>query len=1227
MQAINLQTMPFSAYSLIEASAGTGKTYTISQLVLRLVLLGKDGSKPLAIDNILVVTFTKAATQELKDRVRANLVDAFEQVKQWQASGLLEQTPLNISSLDATFKQAQQDPFLAIIIDALVQQRCIHVQMILQAAIFQMDEAPIFTIHSFSQRMLSEYALLAGKPLQQELVEQSQPVMIQIAQTFWREVVYHFSAAQTALVLNTFKTPRELADKLSVFLKDDLIDTPVFDSLDDFHAACHAAEQLFTQAQQYWLNEEAELRAMFDVKGLGGSYRSNHLAARFSALHQYVNTGMSTSGLLGSSNKISYFFQSTLEEKCKQPIKHALFECLDTLKAQQEKLQIGLYALFRRLLQEKLKQYKQDNNICFFDDLISQFAEVLTQDNLQSHTLQHEIRQRFPVALIDEFQDTDKQQFTIFDAIYQQDDDASLMMIGDPKQAIYSFRGADIQTYFSARDCVKAEQQYTLGMNWRSLPALVSGVNTMFAKRSNAFVQKDFPTYPLVSSPGTFDSWQGLQLSDASGQKQAAALSVFTQTEQLLNKEDGMHFVAEQTAEFLAGLLANNTPINDQPIQPKDIAILVRKSAQAKAMQSALLAQGLNSIFLSKDTVLDCAEAPDFIQLIQACVNPFDTSIVLAALGGSLIGFELDTIQQLNKDPSALFDIQERFSQAKNLAESKGFIVMWQWLVNHFDIATTLLKQQQGERRLTNIHQLAEIAHAQLPAFDLELQFQSFIDAYLQATQGEGDQDNSQKLRLESEANLIEIVTIHASKGLEYPMVCCPFVSSVDDVRAGFNRVYNAEQLAYEIVWQATDEQKRCLAEEQLAEDVRLLYVAFTRAKYHLNISWQPFKSVEKTPLWHIIADEHWGTKVAELGDDFSAFFKQLKSCVMNPVVSSKTAEAELANNKRQNNTQWHLKTLQRNFYEPRVARSYSALLSSHGGAHHQGAEINEEGEAEWESVTQEALANDEGQDVYIISGDQTLPDTEENDLNMFHFPRGAHAGNFLHLLYETIYFDDESTFNPCIEKLSGQYLIEEKWQACLFEHTQQFMQKPLAPIAACLADLNVTSIKKEMGFHLMAKPTQGSEIAKILSQYRGGEGVETLSNIDGLFKGFIDLTFEADGTFYVLDYKSNHLGDNIEAYDEAAMHDAMLAHNYDLQYLIYTCALHIYLQQRIKNYDYNQHIGGIFYIFLRGINAENNAGIYYKQPSLNVIKRLARCFEVGDIPAALATNNKDRGQ
>ena len=414
---------------------------------------------------------------------------------------------------------------------------------------------------------------------------------------------------------------------------------------------------------------------------------------------------------------------------------------------------------------------------------------------------------------------------------------------------------------------------------------------------------------------------------------------------------------------------------------------------------------------------------------------------------------------------------------------------------------------------------------------------------------------------------------------------------------------------AYEIVWNVDDKQAKQLAKDQLAEDIRLLYVAFTRAKYHLNISWQPFKGVDNTPLWHLICNGQASSSVLKnmSQDDFMDFFERLESCVVNPMVSDTNA----LSNGQSHDVNWQIRSLSRQFYQPSVARSYSALLVSH----HSSVNVMQ-GEDIWQAETEHALANDEGHDV-------VAEEIDTNALNMFNFPRGAHPGNFLHLLYETIEFHDDTSPDKVIDGLSEQYLIEEKWRGCLLEHTALFMHKILHPLNLSLSQLRPVQVKKEMGFHLMAKSTQGSEMSKILSQYRGGEGIESLNNMQGLFKGFIDLVFENQGQYYVLDYKSNHLGHSFSDYSDENMHLGMLDHNYDLQYLVYCTALHLFLLQRVTDYDYDSHMGGVFYIFLRGINENNNAGIYFRKPPYSIINRLARFFESGKIPDLIAQVSK----
>jgi len=1307
MQALDIQKIHFSGYSLIEASAGTGKTYTISQLVLRLVLMGglkqvsikseaenKAESKTedniqgqtqeqkqelqqevqgLSIDQILVVTFTKAATQELKERIHANLqaaqhcLLAWFQASQLQQSFVIDYSDVQQALLAQALGLAESDSSAEA--STLIQPDDFQrVNFCLQKAMFQMDEAPIFTIHSFCQNVLQEHSLYTGVALEQTLEESPNGILLQLAQKLWRESFYSFSGPQVSLLEAWFKSPELLVKSLANLLSEHLIDKcqiePSAKSFAHFNQACEEAEQRFAALQSAYQQSSAEFHDLFLAKSLGSSYRKNHMPARIEALANFMQSGSALSGLGSvddSKNKLRCFYQSFINEKANAPFDNPLCQQLEVLAELQERLAQVLVSLVRNRMQHLLIEYKQANNISFFDDLVEGLYQSLHKPELaeQGEQLASLLRQQYPVALIDEFQDTDKLQFSIFDRIYQQSQAHALLMIGDPKQAIYSFRGADIQTYFIAREKADATQQFTLACNYRSLPSLVKVVNQLFSQHDAAFAQRGFPDYPQVESPETFQDWQGLSCQDAqTGQVVDAALSVL-HAELDESPLPTVELAAKLCAEYIAKALNSQSLLNNKLIQPKDIAILVRSAKQAQLMQIALRRVGINSVYLAKDSVLDSDELKPFISLLHACIDPYDQEALFSALADNLLAYSQREIADLQNDAQALYALQEMLAKARALSERKGFLLMWQYLCAELSILERILIRPQGERVLSNVNQLAELFHQQDFSHDFALQFKQFQHFCFSENLSAQAFAQSQKLRLETEANLVEIATIHSSKGLEYPMVCCPFVAMPPANISGINKLYNSQQSAYEIIYRAKDVHKEALKQAELAENVRLLYVALTRAKYHLNICWLKGNGVDKTAMWHLIHNVGGLTTAKGMSDQaFLQPFTTLDNCVINPAFTDNTLACTATD---KNATKGHSAnklieppSLSRDYTYQVVARSYSALLPSH--SHKASKPANDliqdqldDGQREFSlggldegEIAESAIIVDQFEADNLTTdnmgiNDDLLSPPEQELATIFNFAKGANAGNFLHLALEDMDFKQQGgDLNVVLPPLFERFNLDQRWLDCISAQLRLCVTKPLAFIQASLSDLPPSAIKKEMAFHLIAKPTQGEEIARLLSQYRGGESVDLFNDIAGYFKGFIDLCFEHGGKYYVLDYKSNHLGEQLTDYSDEAMHEQMQSHYYDLQYLIYTLALHRFLKLRIPNYDFDQYIGGSCYMFLRGLSIDDQAaindqrepdehgqrnsqyGIYFKKAERWIIEALDKLFEQGSLVQGL---------
>ena len=1176
MRPLDIITMPLLGHSLIEASAGTGKTYTISHLFLRLLINPQPGlrDRALKIDEILVVTFTDAATEDLRDRVRKNLLAALDYLQ---------------------IQQADDAVLIHLLDDACEQQDREKVVLLIKQAVFALDEAAIFTIHGFCKRMLSDYSFYTGLSMEQTLVKNNQEVLQSLAQELWREHFYAMPKQQAQLIRSLWASPEALKKYYANYLCDEvkIIDSDIDDLFEQFSA-------VFSQFASQWPPNKQTILAEFAKGKVNGAYNKAYIKTKAAALDDFIDDETQAFTRL-ESNSVDAMRQSIMDEKnhnFENKVAHPIFDLLDQLNELKQCIIDHFFNAMHRYYSDQLAVLQKDQAILFFDDLIDRLQGALSCGNDESGILASILRERFPAALIDEFQDTDIKQYSIFSQIYKQSEACCLLMIGDPKQAIYSFRNADIHTYFKAKSAVDELKQYTLATNWRSSPSLVSSINYLFMQVNNPFVEDNFSQFLALNSPDTFKGRTGLQLT----QTDSYALSVLS-----LDEDGGVNAIRDQaarkTAQLIQHVLGSKRQLNGSVVQPKDIAILVRSSAEGQMMQGVLSEYGINSIFLSKETILQSPEMTSLLRLLKSILEPFNTEYIFTALSLDFIGFDAQRLQKIKTDSEAFYTQQRYFIDALDLWQQKGFVAMWQFINQCFDIDTLLLAKVYGDRQFTNLQQLIEIFQQQTQRFSKPMQQYLHFKQWLVLAG-----DDEQKMRLESEDDLVQIVTMHSSKGLEYGMVCCPFLSSAgQSIKGDIHRVFNSQQQAKELHWKINSQHKAQLERELFSESIRLLYVALTRAKYHLNICWGQVKNVDKSGFWHLLYGQSKKLKSMEV-NDFWLPIDSLPYVIRDPDVgdvfpSSQGADIKLL----------PARVISRNLQQAYVARSYSTLLSQLNAL-----DLNPSQDMEykvWNEHDNKSLT-------------APVNDTPEFTETIFHFPKGADAGNFMHLLLENIRFNDDLNSIAIEAKIQlERFGFDAKvWAQPMAEAMHKILHVDLQPQSICLADMLDASLLKEMGFSLRASSTPGSVFSALLSRYRGGRAVERFNDIDGMFTGFIDLLFEHQGQYYVLDYKSNFLGFTADDYSYEAMHEAIEEHCYDLQYLIYLAALQRFLKTRIKNYSYEQHIGGVYYLFLRGMAQGQSNGIYYTRPERKMVDEIERLFLPANLqlPEMLSINSEE---
>ncbi|HEM0769232.1 TPA: exodeoxyribonuclease V subunit beta, partial [Klebsiella pneumoniae] len=810
--------LPLIGERLIEASAGTGKTFTIAALYLRLLLgLGGEAAYPRAIsvEELLVVTFTEAATEELRGRIRSNIHE------------------LRIACLRGESDNPLYSALLAEIADKDDAAKT------LLLAERQMDEAAVFTIHGFCQRMLSLNAFESGMLFEQQLIEDESRLRYQACADFWRRHCYPLTRDIAAVIHDVWKGPRDLLKSLDRWLQGEAPQLKSPPAPNETLAERH--QQIIARIdslKQQWREQVGEIEGVLENSGLD---RRKFNRGNQGKWMEKVNAWAQEETLSYQlPDALEKFAQSFLLERTKaggEPPVHPLFSAVESLLASSLTLTDLVLARAMVEIRDAVAREKRRRGELGFDDMLSRLDEALRGDS--GETLASAIRQRFPVAMIDEFQDTDPQQYRIFRRIWRRQPETALLLIGDPKQAIYAFRGADIFTYMKARGDVAAH--YTLDTNWRSSPGMVGSVNRLFSLSDNPFMFHEIPFLPVKAAAKN----KGLRFTvDAAD---VPAMNVWLMPGDTVGSGDYQTFMAQlcatQIRDWLSAGQRGRALLwrgeTSRPVQASDITVLVRNRLEAAQVREALQTLGIPSVYLSnRDSVFETLEAQELLWLLQAVLAPERENTLRSALATSMFGLTALDIENLNQDEQAWDALVEEFSEYRQIWRQRGVMPMLRALMTARHIAENLLATRGGERRLTDILHISEL----LQEAASQLESEHALVRWLAQHIAEPDSNAaSQQMRLESDKHLVQIVTIHKSKGLEYPLVWLPFIARFRKQDQAF---YHDRETFAAVLDLGQDEASLELAEaERLAEDLRLLYVALTRAVWHCSLGVAPLSS------------------------------------------------------------------------------------------------------------------------------------------------------------------------------------------------------------------------------------------------------------------------------------------------------------------------------------------------------------------------------------------------
>ena len=1073
-------------HCLIEASAGTGKTFTIKELYRRLIL-----EKRFKVNEILVVTFSKAAAAELKERIVGALHEALQ--KGWEDK-----------DGHTVFPDTGE-------------------RLLLELAIASFDEASISTIHSFCQKALSDFAMESGESFDLSLQENCDDLTLQILRDFWRE---------------------------------------------KFGSERNPPPVLFTDLQK----------------------AIKHYSA-------YANTP---------------------EEKQRFP------EMTDATH------QLCREAL--DYLQTHTPLKKNTAGIITFDDLVQRLRKAL-EIPVAGERLAYRIRNRYKAVFVDEFQDTDEAQFQVFNRCFPADSNVIFYMIGDPKQAIYAFRDADIYAYLQAKNQITdPRKRFTLTKNFRSSPDMIRAVNVLFTgspdievgkELDNAFLQEGIPFVQVES---------GKKKEDFRITEKGEPLTVPLHARFRCGTKIGLEpVIIADTAKEIASLLSAERDIRIGPeqrsLQPSDIAILVQKHDQSASIAAELRKYGINATGGKGKQVYETPEAEMLEYLMLATISPRG-ELVRQALSKPFFNIPVENLNYAaaGAADSALEAWLLYFREKEIIWREKGIAAYMTALLDSPPATMSvtprrhILMSENGERAMTNYLHLMEL----LRLFELTNDMTpEFILEYLHELRTTGaktcsaDADSStdpqsSEMRLDRDTSTVQLVTLFASKGLQYPIVFIPFPVN-SEVKADYPCHVRRNDGTYFSFSKQNDNTAidNFAMEEALRSQLRLLYVGITRAEYRCYIDFifansNKGSNMNKSASGALLLPADPEQTIAEriravLGiprgesDSFAPWTKsehadliRVENEITPPVIGTlRREEADmppLSHNK-----------------PPVIPRDWHII--SYSSFHYKN-----------DSAAIRDLDKDQK--------DDGLPPPRDG-ITFRDFPGGTNVGILYHNMMEKLArnrafrIDGEELSHFCASNLKAQGTIEELLPLRteqLQDGIRRALRTPLTPERFRLCDAEqyipelefMLDIPRHISLYHIVKILKSSGSEQVRNALQNANSGNTFT-LTGLMNGFIDLIFRINGKYYIVDWKTNRLG----SYSQSAVNQAMTSEGYLLQAYLYTTATVPILRQRDDSFSYENDFGGVIYLFPRGLD-EHGRGIWFDKPPADCISNMLQLFYGG---------------
>jgi len=1194
VRPLDITACPLDGVRVIEASAGTGKTHAITGLYLRLLL-----ERALTVDSLLVVTYTVAAAEELRERIRARLRDAHAMLAR-----RLPPDPADalMAALAARYADSE------------------GARIALEVAYHDLDKAAIHTIHGFCRLVLSENAFESGSLFDTGLVADRSDLLAAVAADYWRTSFYNLPGPIARELARRSRGPGHFAQLYRLRPLDRSFDIlPRVDAPDhaDIVDTLSKLDAAFAELRSAWERDSDGVRELLaGAPGLNRQkYQARHLESWYAQLDAFCAAGDGR----GECDPLVRFSRRVIAGAMRQghdAPEHEFFVRCEELLALREAADGLLERFFRRheaaffaYADRELARRMASRNERSFDDIITDTHAAVTGGG----GLAAAVRARFRAALIDEYQDTDQVQYDIFRAAFDAPGSA-LFLIGDPKQSIYRFRGADVFSFIRAkRDAGGDDAAFTLLANRRSDPALIRAVNAIFSRVANPFVIDGIGFSPAEA--GENPRREAMTL----GGRPGAAFEFWSlddpEERGTVPRGRALPMLGRAVATEIVRLLDDGAPdaarIGTRPVRPGDIAILVHSNAHARVMRDHLTAFGVPGVLYGAESVFSTREALELMRCLMAIALPGPEHRFRAALSTDMIGLSGPDLFGLAEDEARWERFARAFSRARERWMRDGFYCAIRAFMDELEVRPRLLAFPDGERRLTNLIHLAELGHG--AERDRHLRPEGVV-AWLGARIVSPGTDDAQQLRLETDDAAVKILTVHGSKGLQFPIVFCPCLWRASDIKPGKPYLYrDPKDFSPTVDLGSGDDAVRRRAErEVLSENVRLLYVALTRAIHRCYFAWGNIKGAETAaPSYLLYAPDE-----LDPADCVGALEGHVKSLPAGERASFRSALAERSGGAivvrpvpHENAPPLRAATAPPGGIVPRpftgsigahwTVTSYSALAAS-------GRESGERPDY----------------DAHFAPFEPDAAPVAFDDIARF--PRGARPGQCIHEMFERVDFTDETGFEGVIDAALARHGIDAAWSAACSTMLARVCAAPLGDDGVSLRTVGRERRLSELEYYFPLSAVEPAGVAEAFAVHAANPVVRNFSSaaaglgfagIRGFVRGFIDLVVEHAGRYSIIDWKSNWLGDAPAAYTPDALAADMVRHAYVLQYHLYAVALHRYLSLRLPGYEYDRNFGGVRYVYVRGVDPSGapGCGVFADRPPRALIEALTRYLTRGD--------------